>query len=648
MLRDTATGCARFVLHTLNVDIMRLCILQFNQERNADRLEAAREAARSVLGSSPDVLLLQDVGDTQFLEFDRWRLARSDPIIDKRGRVYISSTVAVRPGTDIEVRLVPQTGIRIAAAVLTSRHGRDRTRTILVSAYVRPDEAQRRGTDLVEADLRQLFTSLQRKPSDRWVLGGDFNIRNHPWSGNAAYNAIGHHAAYIPNMCANIEGKCVTPVGMVTMMRANAQTTVDLTIAGQSTLVKSITTIRMTQERDHLPIAYTVEEERQPIQVATAADDSPIRRVGNLNKVNWQSFASHLKSALRTTDVQPTNTLEWRAIVACLYDSVHKSRPKPRLLGHNGNRQLHSWWDDDCEAASKTAQEARQAVEARVLEQHRHDPGHMGDRSIRRRILDAQRRDPDVRKTSHALSAAVHHAKSNTLLDRVGDLESKKGWEAIAVLRGKPSKAMAISPPLSNPNGRSAQTPEQKVDLLVQTIFPTVDREAEFQFIDRGVFAVGLPPVTSEEVLSAARDVVVDKACGPDGVPPQLLRQALLLCAPFVDRFLSVVNRFVERGEIPQDWSQANISVIPKPGAQRDLRLAKSYRPISLLNVASKLVDAVMTRRIHYLSNHRNGFLSLPNHFGSLPGISTSDAIGTILEKGQMRCAAGRRRPSHA
>lgn len=79
-----------------------------------------------------------------------------------------------------------------------------------------------------------------------------------------------------------------------------------------------------------------------------------------------------------------------------------------------------------------------------------------------------------------------------------------------------------------------------------------------------------------------------------------------------------------------------------KPGGHRDLSLAKSYRPISLLNIGSKLVDAIITQRIHYHSAHTPHFLSVAPYSGCIPGVSATDAVGTILEKGRNAIRRGK------
>ncbi|SPO28301.1 uncharacterized protein UTRI_04698 [Ustilago trichophora] len=475
--------------------------------------------------------------------------------------------------------------------------------------------------------------SIDCQPGDRWVVGGDFNVRNHPWSSSPS-PIRGPSRGQVQQLIGDLGGRCITPVGMITHITHNSQTTIDLTVVGPDTTASNIQTLRLTMERDHLPITFFLEEnihdpgEQEEVPLTTP------NGFGNLRKVNWASFATHLGQALAQLDRQPTNTLEWRGMVECLRRSVNKSRPCLLKKGKDHKRPLRSYWNDECETAAQALKAQRRETDE-ATRQRWLVSGSKGEPS-RKELWRAQRKDPEVRQCMRALRRVTNLAKTDVVMERIGHLDGARGWTAVSILRGKPQKERTASPPLQRTDGRTAISPEDKVELLVQTIFPTIDVDVEPDVVeDCAVSAVDMPAVTVEELMAATQTMAPDKASGPDGVTPELLKQAIQLSSPFRQRFLRVINQFVQQGDMPADWRQASISVLPKPGAHRDLTLAKSYRPISLLNVASKVVDAIVTRRIHHLSSHAAGFLSMPHHFGSVPGVSTTDAIGTILEKGR-------------
>lgn len=63
---------------------------------------------------------------------------------------------------------------------------------------------------------------------------------------------------------------------------------------------------------------------------------------------------------------------------------------------------------------------------------------------------------------------------------------------------------------------------------------------------------------------------------------------------------------------IPQSWTEAYISLIPKPNT--DKTLIQNYRPISLLNVDYKIFATILVERLRvflsrFIHQDQNGFL---------------------------------------
>lgn len=63
------------------------------------------------------------------------------------------------------------------------------------------------------------------------------------------------------------------------------------------------------------------------------------------------------------------------------------------------------------------------------------------------------------------------------------------------------------------------------------------------------------------------------------------------------DHFVTLTNACISTGHHPIEWRRALVVVIPKPGKD-DYSQAKSYRPISLLECLSKLLEKVMSKRM--------------------------------------------------
>jgi len=100
-------------------------------------------------------------------------------------------------------------------------------------------------------------------------------------------------------------------------------------------------------------------------------------------------------------------------------------------------------------------------------------------------------------------------------------------------------------------------------------------------------------PITAGEVSSALRKCKTKSAPGEDEVTYSMLKQLpesmLLVLAQLYTACLLV-------GYFPLLWKSAIGVMIPKPG--KDLKLASSYRPISLLSTLGKLFERVIATRM--------------------------------------------------
>lgn len=56
------------------------------------------------------------------------------------------------------------------------------------------------------------------------------------------------------------------------------------------------------------------------------------------------------------------------------------------------------------------------------------------------------------------------------------------------------------------------------------------------------------------------------------------------------------MDEIIDKGEIPESWQEALITLLPKQGA--DPKLIKNYRPISLLNIDYKIFTGVLANRM--------------------------------------------------
>lgn len=98
--------------------------------------------------------------------------------------------------------------------------------------------------------------------------------------------------------------------------------------------------------------------------------------------------------------------------------------------------------------------------------------------------------------------------------------------------------------------------------------------------------------ISPEEVQLQIKQLKPDKACGPDGVPPGILK---MLPVQWILTLTTLFNTVFSQGRYPVEWSRAKLIAIFKKGNKKDV---KNYRGISMMNSVGKLCDMVLYSRL--------------------------------------------------
>ena len=120
------------------------------------------------------------------------------------------------------------------------------------------------------------------------------------------------------------------------------------------------------------------------------------------------------------------------------------------------------------------------------------------------------------------------------------------------------------------------------------------------------------------------RCIQVSKAAGPDNLPAQLIRDGAEQIAAIL-HFLA--NQSLRSGSFPNSEKCARLTPIYKSGEKSNF---DNYRPISVLNILSKVLERLVHRQISdYLE--RNNLLSC-SQFGFRGERSTQHAVTLFTE----------------
>ena len=100
-------------------------------------------------------------------------------------------------------------------------------------------------------------------------------------------------------------------------------------------------------------------------------------------------------------------------------------------------------------------------------------------------------------------------------------------------------------------------------------------------------------PITPQEVSDQIKRLKGNKACGPDGIPPGVLK---LLPDAWIVYITTVFNCIFMAGSFPSSWATAKLFTVFKGGSRS---LVTNYRGISVVNSMVKLYDMVLCDRLN-------------------------------------------------
>ena len=114
---------------------------------------------------------------------------------------------------------------------------------------------------------------------------------------------------------------------------------------------------------------------------------------------------------------------------------------------------------------------------------------------------------------------------------------------------------------------------------------------------------------TEKEICELIQILDRNKATGPDGLSPSLIKEAGHTIVPSLTK---LINLSLLTGKMPSQWKCANVIPIHKKGSKSVLN---NYRPISLLPIISKIMERVVFKSVYnffhdskFLSSHQSGF----------------------------------------
>ena len=159
-------------------------------------------------------------------------------------------------------------------------------------------------------------------------------------------------------------------------------------------------------------------------------------------------------------------------------------------------------------------------------------------------------------------------------------------------------------------------------------------KDNALQFVPRISTVFDFKMVTSEEVEKCIDKTPRNKATGSDTIPACILKDTL----PYIIKsFTHLINRSLHEGVVPCEWKHAKITPLFKGG---DAANPANYRPISVLPVASKILEKLVFKQAYSYLNGYN--LLVNNQYGFRPNFSTDMALLNLTQDVNRAIDAGK------
>ena len=150
-------------------------------------------------------------------------------------------------------------------------------------------------------------------------------------------------------------------------------------------------------------------------------------------------------------------------------------------------------------------------------------------------------------------------------------------------------------PPLKRKNGKGvAQSVLEKAEEFNGQFTDVFSKNEHTQvpLLDRSAPFMNDIAVSKDGVIKLLKGLNPSKALGPDELHPRVLKELATELGPV---FAQLFKQSIDTGEIPKEWSLANICPLFK---KSDRSLACNYRPVSLTCVPCKLLEHIVCSNI--------------------------------------------------
>lgn len=394
---------------------------------------------------------------------------------------------------------------------------------------------------------------------ERTLIAGDFNGHHTNWSSKTDTRGMQLFDSIFENNYITLNDGTSTRVKLVNGVLQS--TSPDLTVASLDLAMKfSWQVMNENLGSDHLVLKIKTE--------INNVNTYKIKR--NYKKADWTKYRQIINEKLNVLDIHADNQKAYDNFIEALNAAADQSIPKIKNCDNPIRQQMFKpkpYWGPDL---SRVVAERRLA-----LAEFRKNPTPQNLDKIQRKTSDAQRL---IRNSRFSSFRKFCDSIDNTM--SAPEVYRRMKW-----LKGYKT-------------ARSTVDLEQTEHLL-HSLTPDYVSPPTPNFISENEQLSS--PISIQELDNCIKQT--DTAPGGDNISYSMIRHL-----PEVGKvvLVSLYNRFLLSGFVPNQWREVKIVPIPKPG--RDAGSVSSIRPIALLSCPCKILHTILNRRLEWFLERNNCF----------------------------------------
>ncbi|KAF4415370.1 reverse transcriptase [Fusarium acutatum] len=437
---------------------------------------------------------------------------------------------------------------------------------LVVSVYMvgKDEEALRTAMRQLHATIGSFRNSMGKRTDV--ILAGDFNRHNQLWGGDDVTGRRQGEAGPIIDLMDEHGLLSLLPRGTKMWEGPGGESTIDLTLASAE----------LADEMVHCGI-YPTEHGSDHRAIQAEFDLAMPERTAEprllFKNALWNAIRERVKGKLsplpRDGDVQTQTD----RLIGVVLNAIHNL-----VLHLTKLHRTYTFWRNLARAQRQAGQ----------------------------RIDSLEDRAKEIGKEYHN---AIKRQKKTHWDDFLAD--ETNIWQAAKYLKPGHDANSNKVPLLKRTDGITTQDKVEQAEELLNVFFPPLPTDIEEEGPRPRRREVAMPNLTMEEVEEKVMEAKAWKAPGQDGLPAMVWKQ---LWPVVKERVLHLFRTSLDTGRLPSQWRTAKIIPLKKPN-KGAYKIAKAWRPISLLSTLGKILETVVADRISHAAE-TYGLLPT-NHFGT-------------------------------